>query len=52
VTTLASVLGAWCDLPSAIPHDEIMDAFRDKGKWLKNNSVLSESSDGINVVIV
>jgi hypothetical protein len=50
-TRVASVLGAWCDLPGAIPHDEIMNSFRDKGKRPKNNNVLAECSDGIDVVI-
>ena len=46
------MLGAWCDLPGAIPYDEIMDVFRDKSKQLKKNNVFSESSDGMEVVIV
>jgi hypothetical protein len=48
-TRAASVLGAWCNLPGAIPHDEIMDACKDKSKQPKNNNILSDNTD---VVIV
>jgi hypothetical protein len=51
-TRAASVLGAWCSLPGAIPRNEIMDAFKDKSKWPKNNNVPSESSNGVDIVIV
>ena len=37
-TRAASVLGAWCDLPGAIPRDEIITVFRDKNKRPKGNS--------------
>ena len=51
-TRAASVLGAWRSLPGAIPRNEIMDAFKDKSKWPKNNNVPSESSNGVDIVIV
>ena len=39
---VATVLGAWCSLPSAIPQDKIMVVFRVKNKQPKgNNSILS-----------
>jgi hypothetical protein len=38
-TRAASVLGAWCDLSGAIPRDEILEVFRDKGKRPKDNNV-------------
>jgi hypothetical protein len=41
-TQAASILGAWCDLPGAIPHDEIMAVFRDKGKRPKDNNNISD----------
>ena len=40
------VLGAWCDLPGAVPRDEVMAVFIDKGKRPKNNNVLEVSSEG------
>ena len=45
-TRAASVLGAWCDLPGAVPWDEVMAVFKDKGKRPKNNNVLEVSSEG------
>ena len=51
-TRAASVLGAWCSLPGVIPRNEIMDAFKDKSKRPKNNNVPSESSNGVDIVIV
>jgi len=26
------VLGSWCDFPGAVPREEIMTVFKDKGK--------------------
>jgi len=40
-TRAASVLGAWCDLPGAVPRDEIVAIFKDKGKQPKNNNVFA-----------
>jgi len=31
-TRAATVLGSWCDFPSAIPRDDIIVSFRDKSK--------------------
>jgi len=31
-TRAASVLGAWCDLPGAVPHDDIVAVFKEKSK--------------------
>jgi hypothetical protein len=51
-TRAATVLGAWCDLPGAIPREEIAAGFRDKNKRPKGSSsnnatsvALPESSD-------
>ena len=40
-TRAASVLGAWCDLPGAIPREDIMEVFKEKSKWPKGNSIPS-----------
>jgi hypothetical protein len=40
----ATVLGAWCSLPSAIPRDEIMAVFRDKNKRPKGNNCASSAT--------
>jgi hypothetical protein len=40
-TRAASVLGAWCDLPGAIPREDIMEVFKEKSKRPKGNSVPS-----------
>ena len=40
-TRAASVLGAWCDLPGAIPREEIMEVFKEKSKRPKGNNVPS-----------
>ena len=37
-TCAATVLGAWCTLPGAIPREEILTIFRDKGKRPKGNN--------------
>ena len=34
----ASMVDTWCDLPGAIPPDEIITTFRDKNKWPKYNN--------------
>jgi hypothetical protein len=36
----ASVLGAWCDLPGAVPRDEIIAVFCEKGKRPKGNNII------------
>jgi hypothetical protein len=44
----ASVLGAWCNLPGAIPREEAMVIFRDKNKRPKgSSSVMPGSSDAM-----
>ena len=43
-TRAASVLGSWCDLPGAVPCEEIMTVFKDKGKRPKNNNVTAAAS--------
>ena len=42
-----SVLSAWCKLPGAVPHEEIVAVFRDKSKRPKGGSslVMPESLD-------
>jgi hypothetical protein len=50
-TCAASVLGAWCDLPGAVPQDEIMAIFKEKGKQPKNNNVSVVSSEGSDVLV-
>jgi hypothetical protein len=45
-TRAASVLGAWCDLPGAVPRDEVMAVFKDKDKRPNNNNVLEVSLEG------
>jgi len=41
----ASVLGAWCDLPGAVPRDEIMAVFKEKSRRPKNNDRSAEVSE-------
>jgi hypothetical protein len=43
-TRAASVLGAWCELPGAVPRDEIMAVFKEKSKRPKNNNISVEVS--------
>ena len=43
----ATVLGAWCSLPSAIPRDEIMAVFRDKNKRPKGNSSATSATTSL-----
>lgn len=50
-TCAASVLGAWCDLPDAVPQDEIMAIFKEKGKQPKNNNVSVVSSEGSDILV-
>jgi hypothetical protein len=50
-TRAASVLGAWCDLEGAVPRDEIMEVFKDKGKRPKYNNILSLPSEMSDVVV-
>jgi hypothetical protein len=50
-TRAASVLGVWCDLPGAVPRDEIVAIFKDKSKRPKNNNVFALTSDGSDVHI-
>jgi len=50
-TCAASVLGAWCDLPGAVPQDEIIATFKDKSKRPKNNNVSVVSSKGGDVLV-
>jgi hypothetical protein len=51
-TRAATVLGAWCTLPGAIPQEEILTIFRDKGKRPKgNNSSESVSSTALPDVV-
>jgi hypothetical protein len=48
-----SVLGAWCDLPGAVPWDEIMAVFKDKGKQLKNNVFMASSeAEGSDIIML
>jgi len=42
-TWAASVLGAWCDLPGAVPCDNIMAVFKEKSKRPKNNKSVEVS---------
>jgi hypothetical protein len=42
---VASVLGAWCDLPGAVPHDEVMAVFHDKSKQPKGNNTIALTTD-------
>lgn len=49
-TRAASVLGAWSDLAGAVPREEIMEIFKDKGRRPKQNNVSflsSEMSDAV-----
>jgi len=39
------VLGAWCDLPGAVPRDEIMAVFKEKSRRPKNNNRSAEVSE-------
>jgi hypothetical protein len=40
----ATVLGSWCSLPGAIPHEEIIASLRDKGKRLKGKDPVAAAS--------
>ena len=44
-TRAASVLGAWCDLPGAVPRNEIITVFREKGKRPKGNNIVVSTTD-------
>jgi len=44
-TCMASVLGAWCDLPGAILQEEVIEVFKEKSKQPKGNNVLSHMAD-------
>jgi hypothetical protein len=50
-TRAASVLGAWCDLPGAVPHDEVIAIFRDKAKRPKDNNITVTGSEDPDVVM-
>jgi hypothetical protein len=38
-TQAATILGSWCTLPGAIPRNEIITAFKKKGKCPKGNAI-------------
>jgi hypothetical protein len=40
-THAALVLGSWCDFPGIIPHDEILDIFKNKSKQSKDKERVS-----------
>jgi hypothetical protein len=44
-TRAASILGAWCDLPGAVPWNEIITVFREKGKRPKGNNIVVSTTD-------
>ena len=44
-TQAASILGAWCDLPGAVPRDEIIAVFHEKGKQPKGNNIIVSTTD-------
>ena len=44
-TRAASILGAWCDLPGAVPQDEIITVFCEKGKQPKGNNIIVLTTD-------
>ena len=50
-TRAASVLGSWCDLPGAVPRDEIIAVFRDKGKRPKGNNTVVLTSVGDDMIM-
>lgn len=50
-TRAVSVLGAWCNLLSAVPCDDVLVVFKNKGKWPKNNNVSVVSSEVADVII-
>jgi hypothetical protein len=39
-TQAASVLGSWCTFPDAVPREEIMSAFKEKGRRDKVKEVV------------
>jgi exo-beta-1,3-glucanase (GH17 family) len=39
-TQVASVLGSWCTFQDAMPQEEIMSAFKEKGRWDKVKEVV------------
>jgi hypothetical protein len=40
---MATVLGSWCSIPDAIPHDKLIAMFRDKAKHLKGKEPVASS---------
>ena len=44
-TRAASALGAWCDLPGAVPWNKIIAVFREKGKRPKGNNIIVSMTD-------
>ena len=44
-TRAASILGAWCDLPGAVPQNEIITVFHEKGKRPKGNNIVVSTTD-------
>jgi hypothetical protein len=42
---MASVLGAWCNLPGAILREELIEIFKEKSKWPKGNNIPSHITD-------
>jgi len=44
-TRAAAVIGSWCDVPGAIPREDIMETFKDKSKRGKGKEKSSEHHD-------
>jgi hypothetical protein len=51
-TQAAAVIGSWCDLPSAIPQEEIVEAFKDKSKWDKGKDRSTIETDDSDIKIL
>jgi hypothetical protein len=49
-TRAATVLGSWCTFPGAVPHEEIMSAFKEKGRRDKVKEVVLDGTQDIDIV--
>ena len=50
-TRAACVLGSWCDFPGAVPREDIMIAFKDKGKRDKGKEKVLDGAENIEMEI-
>ena len=48
----ASVLGSWCTFPNAVPQDEIVSAFKEKGRQDKVKEVVLDGTQDMYIDVV